>query len=489
MPTYDLVVLGGGTAGLTAAVGAAGQGARVALIERDRTGGDCLWRGCVPSKALLSVAERAHAVRTAGELGVHTAPPRIDLAEVMDHVRTVIATIAPHDAPERLRSEGIEVIAGTGRFTAGDRIEVDGRSLRFRRAMIATGATPLLPPIPGLHEADPLTSDTVWDLTELPDRLVVLGGGPIGVELGQAFSRLGSRVTVVELADRLLPREEPAAGAVIAASLTADGAEVRVGTEAVRVGEVGADGAAGADGRHLVVRDTHGEHRLAFDHLLVALGRRPGVSDLGLEAAGVALTDRGAIAVDERLRTTNPRIYAGGDATMLLPFTHTAATHGATVVQNALFGLRRRVDHQRIPWVTFTDPEVARVGLSAEEARERFGDGVRVRTAPHTRLDRAVTAGRTTGFATLVGDPKGRIVGATVVGPRAGETIGEVVAWMAGGATLSSIVRSSVHAYPTWNDDLSAASLEELRAGLTRLRPVSAALLRLRRLVPVRAPR
>ncbi len=482
MPTYDLVVLGGGTAGLTAAVGAASQGARTALIERDRPGGDCLWRGCVPSKALLTVAERAHAVRTAGELGVHAGPPRVDLAEAMAHVRAAIDAIAPHDSPERLRSEGVEVVAGTGRFTAPDRLEVAGRRLRFRRAMIATGATPLLPPIPGLRETDPLTSDTVWDLQELPERLIVLGGGPIGVELGQAFARLGSRVTVVELADRLLPREEPAAGAAIAASLTGEGAEVRVATEAVRVEE-------GADGRHLVVRSADGEHRLPADHLLVALGRRPSVTDLGLEEAGVALTDRGAVAVDDRLRTTNPRIYAGGDATMLLPFTHTASTHGSTVVQNALFGLRRVVDHERIPWVTFTDPEVARVGLSAAEARERYGDGARVHTAQHTALDRAVTAGRTGGFATLVGDTKGRIVGATVVGPRAGETIGEVVAWMAGGAKLSTIVRSSTHAYPTWNDDLSAASLEELRVGLARLRPVTAGLLRLRRLVPIRGAR
>ncbi len=482
MPTYDLVVLGGGTAGLTAAIGAASQGARTLLIERDRPGGDCLWRGCVPSKALLAAAESAYAVRAAGELGIHTQAPRVDLAEVMGHVRAAIATIAPHDAPERLRSEGVEVMEGVGRFTGGDRLEVAGRRVRFRRAMIATGATPLVPPIPGLRAADPLTSDTVWDLTELPEQLIVLGGGPIGAELGQAFARLGSRVTLVELADQLLPREEPAAGAAVATSLTSDGVEVRVATEAVRVEE-------DAQGRYLVVRDADGEHRLPAQHLLVALGRRPNVADVGLDAAGVALTDQGAVAVDERLRTTNPRIYAGGDATMLLPFTHTASTHGATVVQNALFGLRRAVEHERIPWVTFTDPEVARVGRSTAEARERYGGHARVRTASHAELDRAVTAGRTGGFATLVGDPKGRIVGATVVGPRAGETIGEVVAWMASGAKLSTIVRSSTHAYPTWNDDVAAASLEELRVGLARLRPLTSTLLRLRRLVPVRDPR
>ena len=482
MPIHDLVVLGGGTAGLTAAVGAATQGARTALIERDRPGGDCLWTGCVPSKALLSVAERAHNVRTAGAYGVHTNPPRVDLAEAMAHVRAAIATIAPHDSPERLRSEGVEVISGTGRFTGGDRIEVNGRTLRFRRAMVATGARPLVPPIPGLREAEHLTSDSLWDLEVLPERLVVLGGGPIGAELGQAFARLGSQVTLVELADQLLPREEPAAGAAVAASLRADGVDVRVATEAVRVEPVPDH----PEQRQLVVRHDGREHGLGYDALLVALGRRPGTDDLGLEAAGIELDQRGAVTVDERLRTTNPRVYAGGDATMLLPFTHTAAAHGATVVQNALFGLRRRVDHERIPWVTFTDPEVARVGLSVAEARERYGDGVRVRTAEHSDLDRAIAGGQTGGFATLVGDPKGRIVGATVVGPRAGETIGEVVAWQAGGAKLSTIVRST-HAYPTWSEDLSAASLAELRAGLARLRPVTSGLLRLRRLRPVRA--
>ena len=482
MPIHDLIVLGGGTAGLTAAVGAAAQGARTALIERDRPGGDCLWTGCVPSKALLSVAERAHTVRTAGAYGVHADPPRVDLAEAMAHVRAAIATIAPHDSPERLRSDGVEVISGTGRFTGPDRVEVEGRTLRFRRAMVATGARPLVPPIPGLLEAEHLTSDTLWDLEVLPERLVVLGGGPIGAELGQAFARLGSRVTIVELADQLLPREEPAAGAAVAASLAADGVDVRVATEAVRVEPV----PDRPDQRQLVVRHGGREHGVGYDALLVALGRRPSTADLGLEAAGIALDQRGAVIVDERLRTTNPRVYAGGDATMLLPFTHTASAHGATVVQNALFGLRRRVDHERIPWVTFTDPEVARVGLSVAEARERYGDGVKVRTAEHSDLDRAIAGGQTGGFATLIGDPRGRIVGATVVGPRAGETIGEVVAWQAGGAKLSTIVRST-HAYPTWSEDLTAASLEELRAGLARLRPVTSGLLRLRRLKTVRA--
>jgi pyruvate/2-oxoglutarate dehydrogenase complex dihydrolipoamide dehydrogenase (E3) component len=481
MTVYDLVVLGGGTAGLTAAVGAASQGARTLLVERDRTGGDCLWTGCVPSKALLTVAARAHAARTAGALGVHAPDVTVDFAAVMSHVERAIATIAPHDSPERLRAEGVEVVHGTGTFAGPDRVEVDGRAVRFRHAMIATGASPLVPPIPGLREADPLTSDTLWGLTELPRRLVVLGGGPIGAELGQAFARLGSRVTIIEMADGLLPREEPAARALVAASLAADGVDIQVRTTAVRV--VQGDGGDVA----LVVERDGQERAIAYDELLVAVGRRPNVAGLGLEAAGVELDERGAVAVDGRLRTSNPRIYAGGDVTMLLPFTHTASAHGATVVQNAVFGLRRSVDHDRIPWVTFTAPEVARIGPSVAEARERHGAGVRVRRADHADLDRAVAAGDTGGFATLVADPKGRLLGATVVGPRAGETIGEVVAWMAGGATLSTIVRST-HAYPTWNEDLTAASLAELRAALARVRPLTRMLVWLRRLL-LRAPR
>jgi pyruvate/2-oxoglutarate dehydrogenase complex dihydrolipoamide dehydrogenase (E3) component len=469
----DLAVLGGGTAGLTAAIGAAAQGARVVLVERDRTGGDCLWTGCVPSKALLAVAERAHLARSSGHLGVE-ADVRVDLAAAMAHVQRAIAAIAPHDSPERLRREGVQVVSGAGRFVGPDRLEVAGRTLRFRHALIATGAAPLLPPIPGLAEAEPLTSHTVWDLRELPGRLVVLGGGSIGVELAQAFARLGAQVTVVELADRLLPREEPTASAVIQTALVADGVEVLVGSRAVRV-------VSEQEARQLVVVRDGRERRLPFDRLLAAVGRQPITAGLGLHAAGVTLDQRGAVAVDDRLRTSNPRIYAGGDVTMKLPFTHTAAVHGATVVQNAVFGLRRRVDHGRIPWVTFTDPEVARVGLSVAAARERFGDRVRVRVTPHREVDRAVTAGITTGSATLVGDPKGRLVGATVVGPRAGETIGEVVAWMAGGATLSTIVRAA-HAYPTWSYDITEASLEELRAGLARVRPATRALLGARRL-------
>ena len=471
---YDLAVLGGGTAGLVAAIGAASQGARTVMVERDRPGGDCLWTGCVPSKALLSVAERAHLARTSAPFGVTTGEVQVDFTVAMAHVQDAIGRLAAHDSPERLADEGVELIRGDGRFTGERTLQVGGRVLTFRHAVLATGASPLVPDLPGLRDAAPRTSDTIWELTELPRRLVVLGGGAIGCELGQAFARLGSQVTLVEAADRLLPREEPLASRTVADALRREGVTVAVGTQAVRV-DTDQDGQ-----RSLVIDDEGGERAVPCDELLVAVGRRPNVDDLGLEVAGVELTGTDAVAVDGHLRTTNPRIWAAGDVTMELPFTHVSAAHGAIIVQNALFGLRRTLDHERLPWVTFTDPEVARVGLSAQQARERFGARARVRVADHEELDRAVAAGRREGSVTLVGDPKGRLVGATVVGPRAGETLGEVVAWMASDARIDRITRTT-HAYPTWNDDLADASLAELRDRLRRLAPAVRTLLRLRR--------
>jgi pyruvate/2-oxoglutarate dehydrogenase complex dihydrolipoamide dehydrogenase (E3) component len=489
-PIHDLVIIGGGTAGLVAGIGAAAQGARTLLVERDRTGGDCLWTGCVPSKALISAAEAAHTARSSHHLGVSAEQVTVDFPAVMAHVQRAIATIEPHDSPDRLRREGVEVAHGRARFVADDAIEIDDRRVRFRRAMIATGATPLVPDLPGLAAATPLTSDTLWDLQELPERLVVLGAGPMGVELGQAFARLGSQVTIVELDERVLPGEERDASAVLTAALRADGVEVRTGTRAI---EVVHDGGAhrllvepmgtcqrsdpDAPGTGFTAREL-----VPFDRILVAVGRRPRTNDLGLEFVDVDLGIDGRIVVDDRMRTSNPRVYAGGDVTMQLPFTHVAAAHGAAVVQNAVFGLRARIDHERMPWTVFTSPEVARIGLTAAEAHARFGGRETVRTASHEDLDRAITAGATDGFARLIGDPKGRLVGATIVGPRAGETIGEVAAWMAGGAKLSAIARSATHVYPTWSEDVATASLEHLRDGLARIRPVTRLLLALRRL-------
>lgn len=454
-PHYDLVVVGGGTGGLVSAQIAAAVGARVALVERDRTGGDCLWTGCVPSKSLIAAAHLAHRMRSAAKVGLAPVEPEIDLGRVMGHVHGAIARIEPHDSPARLRASGVEVIEGEGRFIAPRTIAVAGRRLDFRSAIIATGSEPAAPPVEGLEGDDILTTASVWSLTDLPKRLIVLGGGPIGCELGQAFVRLGAQVTLVELADRLLLKEEPEAGALIAERLTAEGVDLRLGTRAVQV-QRPADGPA-----QLVVETPQGTQSVPFDRVLVAAGRRPRTADLGLGAAGVATDVRGAITVDERLRTTAPGIFAVGDVTALLPFTHVAAHHARVATGNALFGTRRSVD-ETIPWVTFTDPEVAHVGLTLTQARERWGARATLARSTNDAVDRAVTEGDTEGFVMLVGDPRRRLVGATVVGAAAGEIIAELTARVAHGDRIDAI-STTVHAYPTLAEGPARAADDHLR--------------------------
>jgi len=456
---YDLVVLGGGTAGLVSSLIAAGTGARVALIERDRTGGDCLWTGCVPSKSLIAAAGLAHRMRHADAVGLEPVEPRIDFARVNDHVWRAIRTIEPQDSPERLRAAGVDVIEAAGRFTAPGRIDVPGRELRWRTAIIATGSNPVLPPLPGLADADPLTTDTMWELRELPGRLVVLGGGPIGCELAQAFARLGSQVALVEMADRLLLKEEPRASALVAERLRAEGVAVRTAARATEV----------RDGELLL---DSGE-AVPFDQILVATGRAPRTDDLGLEAAGVRVDERGAVIVDRRLRTSAAGVYAAGDVTALLPFTHVAAHHARVASSNALFHTRTRVT-ETLPWVTFTDPEVGRVGLTEAQARERWGERVVIAESDYALLDRAIAAGEAYGFAKLVGDPRGRLVGATVAAPAGGEAIAELTAWVARGEKIDAVSRT-VHAYPTLAEGPARAADHHLTARYSspRLRAIA----------------
>ncbi len=455
MKRYDLVILGGGTAGLVSGFIAAGMGARVALIERDRTGGDCLWTGCVPSKSLIAAGHAAHRMRHADAVGLEPVEPVIDLARVMDRVHAAIATIEPHDSPGRLREAGVEVIAGEGRFLDARTITVAGRQLHFTSAIVATGSAPSPPPVDGLTGDDILTTETVWSLRTLPQRLVVLGGGPIGCELSQAFARLGATVTVVEVADRLLAKEEPAAGELIADRLTAEGIDLRLSTKAIEVRRP--EGAAA----ELLV-ETRGERdAIPFDAVLVAAGRAPRTKDIGLEAAGVELDDRGAIVVDDHLRTSARRIYAAGDVTAQLPFTHVAAHHARVAAVNALLGTRRRVD-TTIPWVTFTDPEVAHVGLTEAQARERWGDDTVVAHSTYATLDRAITDGVPSGFALLVGDKRGRLVGATVAAAGAGEAIAELTARVVAGDKIDA-VSNAVHAYPTLAEGPARAADDYVR--------------------------
>jgi pyruvate/2-oxoglutarate dehydrogenase complex dihydrolipoamide dehydrogenase (E3) component len=332
---YDLVVLGGGTGGLVSALIAAGVGARVALIERDRLGGDCLWTGCVPSKSLIAAAGLVHRMRHADAVGLAPVDPEIDFAEVMGHVQGAIRMIEPQDSPERLRAAGVEVIIASGAFTGPGRIQADGRELRWRKAIIATGSRPIVPPIAGLDTIEALTNEKLWALRELPRRLVVLGGGPAGCELAQAFARLGSRVTLVEMADRLLLKEEPRASELIESRLREDGVEVRVGQRASAVkGDTG-------DGHELVLDGS--DQAVPFDRVIVATGRRARTDGLGLHTVGVELDPGGAIVVDSRLRTTGRGIFAVGDVTGLLAFTHVAAQHARTATPNALFHARSQV--------------------------------------------------------------------------------------------------------------------------------------------------
>jgi pyruvate/2-oxoglutarate dehydrogenase complex dihydrolipoamide dehydrogenase (E3) component len=450
---FDLIAVGGGTAGLVATLGVAGIGGRAALIERARVGGDCLWTGCVPSKTLLSVAAAAHLMRTADRRGLQPADPGVDLGRVMEQVRDAQAAIEPQDSPERLRSHGVEVIEGRGRLVGPGQVAVGDRVLSSRAVLVATGSRPAVPSVPGLADVDPLTTDSLWSLLELPPRLVVLGGGPIGCELGQAFARLGSQVTIVEALPRLLPRECADVGGHLANWLRAEGLDVRAGVRAIR---------ATIDGHERRMHLDDGT-AVAFDRVLVAIGRLPNTDDVGLEAAGVDTDERGYIRVDGRMRTTSDRIYAAGDVTGVMPFTHVAAHQARMVVTNAMFGTRRSLDYGQIPWVTFTDPEIARVGLDAEGAQERWGSRAVVQRYDYAELDRAVTHGSADGWVELVGDPRRRLVGATVVGDSAGESVAELVAWMANGRKIDDI-STTVHAYPTFAEGPSRAADDLLRA-------------------------
>ncbi len=469
---WDLLVVGGGTAGIVGAKTAAGFGARVLLVERERTGGDCLWTGCVPSKSLLAAAAAAADARAATRFGVHTGQVSVDFTGVMAHVRSAIAAIAPADSVEALESAGVHVVTGNLTFTGTQAADIavadaDGntedRSVVFARALVATGASPALPPIDGLASSGALTSDTVWDLRSLPARLVVLGGGSIGCELGQAFARLGSQVTIVEGADRILPREDAAASAVVAAALTREGVRVLTGVRVTAVMTVmAAEAGAAPDGGILSLADGS---RVDYDELLVAVGRAPRTAGMGLSAAGVEVDTRGFAVVDKHLRTTNRHIWAAGDLTGHPQFTHTAGVHGSLAASNAVLGLRRNADTSTTPRVTFTQPEVAAVGVSTDQPPAQAD--LTLLEWGNEHLDRAVTEGSTGGFARLVVDGKGRVLGATVVGPRAGETLGELTLAIRYGLRTRDLA-GTTHAYPTYSDGPWNAAIADVRTRLNR---------------------
>lgn len=407
----DLCVIGAGSGGLSVAAGAAQMGADTVLIERGAMGGDCLNSGCVPSKSLLAAAKAADAVRRAGRFGVNGHEPSIDFAAVHGHVHGVIDAIAPHDSQERFEGLGVRVIRAAARFTGPDTIEADGTTVRARRFVLATGSRPAVPPLPGLDAAPFLTNETLFERSAAPDHLLVLGGGPIGVEMAQAHRRLGARVTML-VRSRLLPKDDPELVAVLRRRLTAEGVAILETTAVARVERAG-------NGVAAVLEDGR---RIEGSDLLVATGRAPNVEELGLDAAGIAVGRKG-VEVDARLRTTNRRVFAVGDVTGGPAFTHVAGQHASVVIKNALFRLPAKVDYAALPWVTYAEPELAQVGLTEAAARERHGDGVRGLTAPFSANDRARTEAETEGLVKLVVTRRGRLLGAGIVGPHAGEQV------------------------------------------------------------------
>jgi pyruvate/2-oxoglutarate dehydrogenase complex dihydrolipoamide dehydrogenase (E3) component len=438
---YNLVVVGAGTAGLVSAVGAAGLGARVAVVERHHMGGDCLNVGCVPSKGVLRASRAAAAVREAGAYGVRVAGRvEVDFGAAMERMRRLRAAISPNDSAQRLAKLGVDVYFGDARFVAPDAVEVNGARLTFARAVIATGGRAAIPDVPGLAEAGFLTNETVFSLTELPRRLVVVGAGPIGCELAQAFQRFGSAVAVVSLDERLLPREDEDASATLAARFEREGVALRLGAKLLSVERHG--------GAKVVVFEREGRvENAACDEILLAVGRAPNVEGLGLERAGVSSGRRG-VEVDDRLRTANRRIYAAGDVCSAFKFTHAADAMARIVIQNALFLGRKRASSLVIPWCTYTDPEVAHVGLYEREARER-GLDVTTITVPLAEMDRAVLDGDADGFARVHAHRRsGRILGATLVAGHAGEMIGEMALAITAGLSLGKIA-GTIHPYPT----------------------------------------
>jgi pyruvate/2-oxoglutarate dehydrogenase complex dihydrolipoamide dehydrogenase (E3) component/uncharacterized membrane protein YdjX (TVP38/TMEM64 family) len=445
---YNLLVIGAGSAGLVSAYIAAAVKAKVALVERHKMGGDCLNTGCVPSKALIKSARFVAQAKKATRLGLRSVDVDFRFGDLMERVQRVVKTVEPHDSVERYTALGVDCIAGSARITSPWTVEVDGpdgrRELSAKSLIIAAGARPFVPPIPGIEDVGYLTSDDVWSLRELPGRLLVLGGGPIGCELTQAFARLGASVTQVEMAPRLMPREDPEIAELVTQRFRDEGIDVRTGTRAVAFREI--DG-----GKQLVAERGGEELTIDFDRVLVAVGRAANTEGYGLEEVGIALSDRRTVAVNAFMQTSLPNVYACGDVAGPYQFTHTAAHTAWYASVNALFsGLKRfKVDYSVIPWATFTDPEVARVGLNETEARER-GIAYEVTTYGIDDLDRAIADESAEGLVKVLTVPgKDKILGATLVGEHAGDLIIEFILAMRHGLGLNKIL-GTIHIYPTW---------------------------------------
>ncbi|MEO8133886.1 MAG: FAD-dependent oxidoreductase [Betaproteobacteria bacterium] len=455
---FDIVVIGGGAGGLVVAAGGVALGAKVALVEKHKMGGDCLNYGCVPSKTLLKSAKVAHLMRTAGDYNIPSHTPAPDIAHVMERVAAVIKGIEPNDSPERFRRLGVDVTFGDGKFVAADCFEVGGRKLTAKTFVIATGSRPSVPPIPGVDSVPFLTNETVFDLREQVPSLIVIGCGPIGCEMSQAFARLGTKVTVVDMGAQIMPREDADVARVAQTQMEKEGIEFVFEASIVKI----------EGGKHdirMLMRNKAGVERLVqATHLLVAAGRRNNVEGLGLDAAGIAI-DKGRIVVDATLRTTNPRIYLCGDVAGGPQFTHVAGHHAGILLRHAIFRMRWTKPSTHIPWCTYTDPEVARIGLSETEAKQS-GIDHRVYKFGFDEIDRARAEGETEGFAKVVTSEKGKIFGAAIVGPHAGEVIAEYVLAVNKGMNLKELA-GIVHIYPTFAEINKRVADQRLKEGLT----------------------
>jgi pyruvate/2-oxoglutarate dehydrogenase complex dihydrolipoamide dehydrogenase (E3) component len=444
---YDLVVLGAGSAGIAAAATGRRTGARVLLVERDRPGGNCIWTGTVPSKALIAAGRAAQLMRTADRYAIAPVEPNVDFGELMRDIQERISNAARAGVSDVTEDSGVDVVTGTATFTGPDSIAVDGQTYRFFKAVIATGTAPLSPPIPGLADCAPLTTDSFWDLRFLPSKITLLGGGPTGCELGQALARLGARVTIIEQADRLLPREEPEVSELITDRMRAEGMEIMVATTVHRVTTF--------TGHTRLVVSTSGDEQqrtVEAGRIMITAGRRPVTVGLDLARAGVFLNDQGYIATDERLRTSNRRIYAAGDTVGDRPLASTAELDGEIAAGNALLGRARTARHDLGPQVIFTDPEVGRIGHTELGAQMLVTGRITARSGTG-RVDRAIAENEPAGLTKIISDDHGRLLGATVVSPRAGEVITELATVMQHRGRVAELA-DVPHAYPTWSDSV-----------------------------------
>lgn len=455
---YDLCIIGGGAAGLVVAAGAATFGAKVILIEKQALGGDCLHYGCIPSKALIHSAKVANTVRDGQRFGIDSKLPAIHLAKVMQRVQAVIRHIEPNDSPERFKALGVELCFGAGHFTEPRVFTINNRSIRAKNFVLAAGSRPAIPDIPGLENISYLTNETLFSVQEDIPHLIILGGGPIGCELAQSLGRLGSRITLIDQAAGLLPREDEDMSAIIQAKFLQENIDLELGIKVLKIEQ------QGTQIQVLLQRPDKGEYWLTGSHLLIAGGRKANLESLDLEQAGVML-DNGRLVLDGRLRTSNKHIYACGDITGGYQFTHMAEHQAGVVLKNCLFHWPAKAQIRNIPWCTYTDPELARVGLSETDVRQQ-GLAHQVYRFPFAEIDRAITEGETIGMAKIITTPRGKLLGACIAGAHAGELIAEYVMAISKGMTATDI-SNTLHIYPTLAQINRRVADQRLKAALT----------------------